>query len=177
VSQWSSEEPESGNSATRPLDHSTTRPLLNQSGWAEEAYDLSWLGLGETVQVKIAFVSDGDTVDEGFYIDDVRVTGGGPPAVAIAGVQPAPGPVAGLDVWPSPFRRTVRIQCGSTLGHEPPQLSVYDASGRMVRRLPSVWSTTWDGRNGSGQLLPAGAYFIEARTRADRRLVKVLLAR
>lgn len=149
---------------------------MNQSNWAEEKYDLSWLGLGETVQVKIAFVSDGDTVDEGFYIDDVRVTGGGPPVVAIAGVEPAPGPVAALDAWPNPFRRTVRIQCGAALGHEPPQLSVYDASGRMVRRLPSVWSTTWDGRSGSGQLLPAGAYFIEARTASERRIAKVLMA-
>ncbi|MCX6842510.1 MAG: C25 family cysteine peptidase [candidate division WOR-3 bacterium] len=151
-------------------------PFVNQSNWAEEKYDLSWLGLGETVQVKIAFVSDGDTVDEGFYIDDVRVTGGGPPVVAIAGVEPAPGPVAALDAWPNPFRRTVRIQCGAALGHEPPQLSVYDASGRMVRRLPSVWSTTWDGRSGSGQLLPAGAYFIEARTASERRIAKVLMA-
>ena len=160
-----------------PRTGTVPKALVNESGWAEEAYDLSWLGLGETVQVKITFVSDGDTVDEGFYIDDVRVTGGGPPAVGVAGVERASGPVAGLDVWPSPFRRSVRIQCGSALGPEPPQLSVYDASGRMVRRLPSVWSTTWDGRNGSGQLLPAGAYFIEARTRVDRRLVKVLLAR
>ena len=151
--------------------------FTNHSEWAEEKYDLSWLGLGETVQVKIAFVSDGDTVDEGFYIDDVCVTGGEPPVVAIAGVEPAPGPVAGLDVWPSPFRRVVRIQCGSALGHEPPQLSVYDAAGRMVRRLPSAWSTTWDGRSSSGQLLPAGTYFIEARTQTERRLVKVLMAR
>jgi hypothetical protein len=152
-------------------------PFTNESEWAEEKYDLSWLGLGETVQVKLTFVSDGDTVDEGFYIDDVRVTGGGPPVVAIAGVEPAPGPVAGLDAWPSPFRRAVRIQCGGALAHDPPQLSVYDAAGRMVRRLPSVLTTTWDGRSGSGQPLPSGAYFIEARTRSDRRLVKVLLAR
>ncbi len=155
----------------------TAATLVNHSDWAEERYDLSWLGLGETVQVKIAFVSDGDTVDEGFYIDDVRVTGGGPPVVGVAGVEPAPGPVAALDAWPNPFRRTVRIQCGSALGREPPQLSVYDAAGRMVRRLPSVLSTTWDGRSSSGRLLPAGTYFIEARTRSDRRLVKVLMAR
>jgi len=174
VSQASSE---SGNTATRSLDHLTTSLLVNEGGWAEEKYDLSWLSLGETIQVKIAFASDGDTVDEGFYIDDVRVTGGGPPVVGIAGVEAAPGPVGGLDAWPSPFRRVVNVRCGGAFAQVRPQLSVYDASGRMVRRLPSVWSTTWDGRSSDGQLVPTGTYFIEARAQSERRLVKVLLAR
>jgi len=155
----------------------TTSLLVNEGGWAEEKYDLSWLSLGETIQVKIAFASDGDTVDEGFYIDDVRVTGGGPPVVGIAGVEAAPGPVGGLDAWPSPFRRVVNVRCGGAFAQVRPQLSVYDASGRMVRRLPSVWSTTWDGRSSDGQLVPTGTYFIEARAQSERRLVKVLLAR
>jgi hypothetical protein len=81
-----------------------------------------------------------------------------------------------LTAEPNPFHRVVNIRCGAGL-RELPQLSVYDAAGRMVRRLPSAWSTSWDGRDGSGQLLPAGTYFVEACARSERRLVRVLLMR
>jgi flagellar hook assembly protein FlgD len=46
-----------------------------------------------------------------------------------------------------------------------------------VRQLPAARSAVWDGRDRSGRRLPAGAYFIEARTGADRRVVQVLMAR
>jgi hypothetical protein len=174
VSQWSSERPESGNSATRPRDHSTTRSLLNESGWAEEKYDLSWLGLGEQIGLRFAFVSDGDTVDEGFYIDDISVTGGGPP-VTVAGVEAAPGLFPGLDVWPNPFRSVTQIRYGGS--GELPRLSIYGAAGQLVRRLPAARIAAWDGRDDHGRRLPAGAYFIEARTQSERRLAKVLLVR
>jgi hypothetical protein len=151
-----------------------SRVLINESQWAEEKYDLSWLGLGETIQVKLAFVSDGDTVDEGFYIDDVRVTGGGPP-FAEGGVQVGPGLFPGLDVWPNPFRSLAQIRYGGV--GELPRLCVYDVEGRMVRQLPSAHSAAWDGRDQRGRSLPAGTYFIEARTNTDRSSSKVLLMR
>ena len=152
----------------------TTGPLLNQSSWAEEKHDLSWLGLGETIQVKLAFVSDPDTVDEGFYIDDVRVTGGGPP-FASGGVEAGPVLFPGLDVWPNPFRSLAQIRYGGV--GELPRLCVFDVEGRMVRQLASARSAAWDGRGQRGRSLPAGTYFIEARTPTERRLAKVLLAR
>jgi len=150
-------------------------PFVNESGWAEEKYDLSWLGVGETIRVKLVFVSDRDTVDEGFYIDDVRVTGGDAPAASVAGVAAAPGLFPTLDVWPNPFHSRMQIRYG--VAGELQRLSVYDAAGRLVRRLPVTRVTTWDGRDSRGRRLPAGAYFIEARGSAERRLAKVLLAR
>ena len=74
----------------------TTGSLPNQDGWVEEKYDLSWLGVGEQIGLRLTFVSDGDTVDEGFYIDDVTVTGGGPPVVKFTLAEPVvpPGSVA-----------------------------------------------------------------------------------
>jgi len=170
----SSNEPESGNSVTRPLDHLTTRPLVNESRWVEEKYDLSWLGVGEQIGLRLAFVSDGDTVDEGFYIDDVSVTGGGPP-VTVAGVEAAPGLFPGLDVWPNPFLHRTQIRYGA--GGELPRLSIYGAEGRVVRRLPAARIAVWDGSDDHGRRLPAGTYFIEARTQSGRRIAKVLLAR
>jgi hypothetical protein len=151
---------------------SSASPLVNESGWAEEKYDLSWLELGEIVQVRLEFVSDRDTVDEGFYIDDVRVTGGPP---GVAGVEAAPGLFPALDVWPNPFRSIMQIRCG--ISGELQRLSVYDAAGRLVRRLPAGHIASWDGRDQRGRRLPAGAYFIEACAQSERRLAKVLLAR
>jgi hypothetical protein len=148
--------------------------LVNQSGWVEEKYDLSWLDVGEQIGLRFAFVSDGDTVDEGFYIDDVSVTGGGPP-VSVAGVVAGPGLFPALDVWPNPFRLRAQIRYG--LSGEVPRLSVYDRSGRMVRQLPASRIATWDGRDSHGRRLPAGAYFIEARTASERSLAKVILTR
>jgi hypothetical protein len=174
VVQCSSVERESGSPFTRPLDHSTTRPLLNQDGWAEEKYDLSWLGLGEQVELRLAFVSDGDTVDEGFYVDDVSVTGGGPP-VTVAGVLAAPGLFPALDVWPNPFRSQVQIRYGAS--GDLPRLSIYNAAGRIVRRLPASRVAAWDGRDDHGRGLPAGTYFIEARTRTEHRVANVRLVR
>jgi hypothetical protein len=81
-----------------------------------------------------------------------------------------------LTAEPNPFQRVVNIRCGTALSGTP-SLNVYDASGRMVRQLPSGLSATWDGKDADGRLVPAGTYFIEARTRTDRRLVKVLLTR
>jgi hypothetical protein len=81
-----------------------------------------------------------------------------------------------LTAEPNPFRQVVSIRCGAAPAGMP-SLSVYDAAGRMVRQLPAARSAVWDGRDRSGRRLPAGAYFIEARTGADRRVVQVLMAR
>jgi hypothetical protein len=163
-----------GSEGDCPRTGTVPRVLLNESGWAEEKYDLSWLGLGEQIELRLAFVSDGDTVDEGFYIDDVSVTGGGPP-VTVAGVEAAPGLFPGLDVWPNPFRLVTQIRYGA--GGGLPQLNVYNVAGRIVRQLPAARIAAWDGRDQRGRRLPAGTYFVEARTQSERRLAKVLLAR
>ena len=174
VFQCSSEDGAPGSPSTRPLDHLTTRPLVNESGWVEEKYDLSWLGVGEQIGLRFAFVSDGDTVDEGFYMDDVSVTGRGPP-VTVAGVEAAPGLPPGLSVWPNPFHYLAQIRYGAA--GSPPRLEVYDVAGRIVRRLPAARIAAWDGRDERGRRLPAGAYFIAARIQSERRMAKVLLAR
>ena len=47
--------------------------LLMGNPWIEEVYDLSHYPMGDTIRVRFSFVSDGNDVAEGFYIDDVRV--------------------------------------------------------------------------------------------------------
>ncbi|MBN1421175.1 MAG: hypothetical protein JXP34_20550 [Planctomycetes bacterium] len=49
-------------------------PLLMGNDWLEYTYDLSASPPGTLLQVRFRFVSDGEEVEEGVYIDDVAVT-------------------------------------------------------------------------------------------------------
>ncbi len=49
-------------------------PILGLSGgWADESYDLSRFGFGDTARIKFTFISDGNGTAEGFYIDNFKV--------------------------------------------------------------------------------------------------------
>lgn len=52
-------------------------PLLMGNGWVQYAYDLSRYGAAAPLQVRFRFVSDGEPVREGVYIDDVAVSSPG----------------------------------------------------------------------------------------------------
>lgn len=140
-----------------------------ESDWCEERYSLSWLVPGETIRVKLGFKSDTDTTDEGFYIDDVRVTGGGAPLVAVRDrARPAPERLQ-LQAGPSPFRTRLLIRLA---GPDPAEVRVFDAAGREVAafpRRPVPARLSWDAR-----ALPAGTYFIEARAARDTRVLKLV---
>ncbi|MBM3332402.1 hypothetical protein FJY68_11245 [candidate division WOR-3 bacterium] len=80
-----------------------------------------------------------------------------------------------LEVTPNPFRRalTVCLTRGTSSGG----LQIRDATGRRVRdiRLSASGSAVWDGCDQAGRRLPAGAYFVIARTDSSARVVKVLM--
>lgn len=82
-----------------------------------------------------------------------------------------------LVVSPNPFRRTTTVCLGDWTASR--LLQIRDATGRRVRdlRLSESGNAIWDGRDQAGRRLPAGAYFIEARTGAGRQVVQVLLTR
>ena len=62
-------------------------------------------------------------------------------------------------------------------------LEIYDVSGAEVRRLAEgprvagVHATHWDGRNGIGERLPAGAYFTRIETPAGIVTGRIILSR
>jgi hypothetical protein len=152
-----------------------------ESFWAQEWYDLSWLYPGETVQVKLAFKSDTIDVDEGFYIDDVAVTGGGPPLVGVVAGEPAQPLASALSAFPNPFSHSVRLNYAVAPAQASPRLDIYDASGRLVSELSvpgrGYGSVVWDAKDRSGRTLSAGTYFVRLRAGAESRLVRVVLAR
>ena len=60
-------------------------------------------------------------------------------------------------------------------------LEIFNPSGVMVRRFPEApladgpHSIRWDGRDGNGNVLPAGVYLIRQQTEDGTRSVKVTL--
>ncbi|MFO7637803.1 MAG: C25 family cysteine peptidase [bacterium] len=151
------------------------------SDWCEESYDLGFIPAGETAQVEISFKSDNDgDVGEGFYIDDVRVTGGDAPLTFISD-RDCHQVLMRLAARPNPFRGRVVLALDA-LPDRRAAGAVYDAAGRQVRafsvraeRGRASW--TWDGRNEAGRALPAGAYFARVRSGSESAIVRVVLTR
>jgi len=73
------------------------------------------------------------------------------------GLQITPQPSSG------PFEISLALAAGSTA-----QVSIHDASGRLLwEQTPQTskagqWSSVWNGRDRTGQLVPAGIYFLRA---------------
>jgi hypothetical protein len=87
-----------------------------------------------------------------------------------------------LALSPNPVRKNSRISYDLPKSGNV-RLSVCDATGRTVRMLvnetkgPGRYSTGWDGRNGSGMLLPAGIYFSRLEAGTERLTRKLVIAR
>lgn len=63
------------------------------------------------------------------------------------------------------------------------RVSVFDAQGRLVRRLPEAWRlaganvAAWDGRDDQGAVVRAGAYFMRLTAGGQSRTTRVTIAR
>jgi glucose/arabinose dehydrogenase len=86
----------------------------------------------------------------------------------VSAVPPAAPSPAALRASPNPFRAGTPTRFEGMDGES--SLTVFDAQGRLVRRLDRP---EWDGRDAAGQAVRAGRYFIAA---ASGRHVGVLVA-
>jgi flagellar hook capping protein FlgD len=93
-----------------------------------------------------------------------------------------------LAAWPLPYRQgdlSIAFAASAGPGGTPAltEVSLYDLSGRLVRTifretLPSGYYTaTWDGRDASGERVPAGLYFLKVRTAGSESTHKVTVLR
>lgn len=87
--------------------------------------------------------------------------------------ESAPGP-AGLSASCNPFSATIWITC---TGGSPPELVLFDCSGRLVKSLPPEddGRFLWDGSDRSGREVPAGVYL--ARPSSESASPALLLIR
>jgi hypothetical protein len=90
-------------------------------------------------------------------LDQIRVSRRYIPVAAPAGH--APEPIPALTAAPNPLADWTRLQ----VGRPDAQFTIYDASGRTVRRLKgSGLAATWDARDESGRQVPRGVYWVLA---------------
>ncbi|MCK4547429.1 MAG: hypothetical protein KAW17_08300 [Candidatus Eisenbacteria sp.] len=144
--------------------------LLNiGNDWLEFTYDLGYFGYQaeDEVQLMLSFFSDGNaTVAEGFYVDDVVVTGTLPSG--FTGVWGGDhDTVVSTGVTgnrPNPFNPRTDILFRLAVAG-PVELAIYDISGRRVATLvqramePGCHSAAWDGTDSNGAPVASGVYF------------------
>lgn len=85
----------------------------------------------------------------------------------------------GLTVWPNPFRSSVRVAWELPRSADG-RITIYDVGGRMLRTFDvkaASGSVRWDGRNGSGRLVAAGAYYVRFEGSAGAETRRVLFVR
>jgi len=99
--------------------------------------------------------------------------------------------------YPNPFNTTTEIRCrisenrkmengNFSVSQFPISLSIYDASGRLVRTFrvyqcqhprSSVYSVVWDGKDSVGRKVPSGVYFYQLVIGDFKETKKLLLIR
>jgi len=97
-------------------------------------------------------------------------------------------PAAPLAAWPLPYRGgnlSIAFATAGGLGGGPGSavVSVYDASGRLVRdvargRYPAGYQAAiWDGRDERGRRVAAGVYFLKAAAAGEEHTMKLVVVR
>lgn len=92
-----------------------------------------------------------------------------------------PAAVPALAVFPNPLRPGGTVSYSVSSGASP-RLDVFDARGRLVRRLldgaaAGEGAAAWDGRDGAGRDLPSGVYLVALSDRKDAAHSSRILAR
>lgn len=99
----------------------------------------------------------------------------------IAEETPKIFPIVLSPIQPNPFKPGLKIRF--MIGRERASLSVYDISGRVIRKLvdgrleSGRYSITWDGRDDHGQPVANGVYFIALESSEKRIIRKGVLIR
>ncbi|MEO0079085.1 MAG: hypothetical protein ABIK44_00185, partial [candidate division WOR-3 bacterium] len=145
----------------------------SSSGWVEENFDLGPFR-GQTVQLRFRFISDYNTVAEGWYIDDFWCS----PQVGVAeGPKPLPLKVA---VSGSPVRERVEVGYQVPAGSKADILA-YDAAGRLVRHLGQGLVESgivfWNLRDDHNRPVPTGSYIICVAAGSHSARARVVVAR
>jgi hypothetical protein len=100
-----------------------------------------------------------------------------------AGVEDRPGETRLMQaLYPNPFSQAVRLSLMVKPSDLPVTVSIYDVSGRLVKKMGSGYATgkvnlEWDGRDMFGNRAGSGTYFIAITSRSGAQSRKVVLLR
>jgi flagellar basal-body rod modification protein FlgD len=96
------------------------------------------------------------------------------------GVSVVPLPVAAS---PNPFRQATALRINVPEGRHAVIVDVLAVDGRKIRRLSAgdlpggLQEVAWDGRNESGEELPAGVYLVRVRSGHQVAVLKLVRLR
>lgn len=121
--------------------------------------------------------NDGVTtqIADWLYDNATKISAGLPPAV-----EETPG--VALVVHPNPFRAGTRLVYQAPSSGQV-QISIHDASGRLVRTLvsktvaPGRHTVVWDGTDARGHSLAGGTYWSRIRSGPDHAATRIVLLR
>jgi hypothetical protein len=140
------------------------------------------LGPGESREAAFALVGAGSLEElrsEAAMAEMIYLSG---PSGAPDGSVETPGAIRLLPNLPNPFAGSTDLRF-ELAGPGGVSLEVFDVGGRRVRRIfegemsAGPHRLAWDGRDGSGQIMPAGKYFIRLRAEDSTRCRAVVRIR
>jgi hypothetical protein len=154
------------------------------TSWKQRTFDLTSICATTTnYRFRFRFTTDGNTIDDGWYVDDVLLTGYVPATgVAVVPASPGAGGELRLQCWPSPAAKTVHLSYSLPVTGQA-RLDVYDIAGRRVAtvadgsRPAGVHTATWNCRNSDGRRVANGTYFFQLRAGGSTVVSKVAVVR
>jgi hypothetical protein len=129
---------------------------------------------GQTVRVRFRFISDYNTTDDGWYIDDVEF--GWVPGIAeksqklpIANIVSHANPVSKIAEFHLSAPKTANIT-----------LKIYDTSGKLVKilsNLPGETEIVWNLSDTQGRTVKSGIYFVRFVSKDQTTINKLVVAK
>jgi carboxypeptidase T len=143
---------------------STWQPIISYTGtsltWTEQSFDITpYVNSSTQFKIRFRLTSDGNTLYQGWWVDDIKLTNYCLGLVGVPGVTNIPKTYALEQNYPNPFNPVTVIK------YQLPQpefvtIKVFDLLGKEVAALvnekkePGYYETSFDGSN-----LASGLYF------------------
>jgi hypothetical protein len=167
------EYPNASHAVQCSVSNSWTGPWISLgSGNGTCSFDLAGHGISIARYVKLGSGSSGYSLDAVEALNHATGVEQGPPESTLL--------VPSLTSHPNPFRASTTISLSpGARAQEKAEMSVYDATGRLVRTLAPKDSReyVWDGRDSQGRSLPGGVYFYRLVSPPYTATEKVVLIR
>lgn len=155
----------------------------SSTSWKQRTFDLTAIcPTTSNYRFRFRFTTDGNTVDDGWYVDDVLLAGYVPSGVTGSPAAPVAAGRLLLQCWPSPAATAVDLAY-SLPAAGPARLDVYDVAGRRVAtlgggtRAAGEHRVRWDCRDGAGRRVANGTYFVRLSAGGAAAVAKLSLVR